>query len=585
MNATPLLELLEPRTLLNGGVPDPHFGYLGVASTKLDMTSQPGIAVLPDGRTLVAVPHEPMSLFTDDDSAATVYRYDARGKLDHSLGAGGSLKVPVGGYYAPTLLVRPDGHFLVIDGRLDDAPIDASFVAAAQFTADGKPDPTFGNQGVATWNLGDADANGSLHAAALTSDGKIVFSSFGDADLAHTVFARFNADGSADPTFGTGGLVSFPITGINGSETTSSLRVVPSGGDFVLTDDGGVALAMLDHSSSYDPLYEDLDESSRPQLFKLTRSGKHDSKFEGRAMDDAALILPASVKLPANVQARDSRIARTPDGKLILALAMFGEPIRDGTYRRPEHLLLLRYNPDGSIDRSFGYDGAYDTLINDLANYGDIGMELFGLSLQQDGKIVLGLSGLNKVPMLIRYNPDGTPDATFGDRAIVNLRLLPLPLSSAGSFIVGPDGAITVAGSGLEAHGRYRSPIVARLLADAGPAGLRSTVPTVVAPSNASYQFTVTWRDDYAVDGDSIDSDDVVVVGPSGKSYRVRLVSQFRSTHSSRVATYAMRPPGGSWGPNDNGTYTIRVRAGQVFDTDGNATAAMSLGRFTVRIA
>jgi uncharacterized delta-60 repeat protein/uncharacterized repeat protein (TIGR01451 family) len=72
---------------------------------------------------------------------------------------------------------------------------------------------------------------------------------------------------------------------------------------------------------------------------------------------------------------------------------------------------LARYNPDGSLDASFGTGGKVTT---DFAGGSD---SAFGVALQADGKIVaagFADSGSRGDFALARYNPDGSLDASFG---------------------------------------------------------------------------------------------------------------------------------------------------------------------------
>jgi uncharacterized delta-60 repeat protein len=80
---------------------------------------------------------------------------------------------------------------------------------------------------------------------------------------------------------------------------------------------------------------------------------------------------------------------------------------------------LARYNPDGSLDTNFGSGGEV------LTDFGLGTAAASSIALQSDGKIVVGGSagatGASEFA-LARYNPDGSPDNSFGTqgRALVN---------------------------------------------------------------------------------------------------------------------------------------------------------------------
>ena len=83
---------------------------------------------------------------------------------------------------------------------------------------------------------------------------------------------------------------------------------------------------------------------------------------------------------------------------------------------------LARYNPDGSLDGTFGFLG---TVVTDFG--GDERIE--GVALQADGRIIAAGSRLVTTPpvgsdfILARYHSDGTLDSTFGmgGRVLTNL--------------------------------------------------------------------------------------------------------------------------------------------------------------------
>ncbi len=86
---------------------------------------------------------------------------------------------------------------------------------------------------------------------------------------------------------------------------------------------------------------------------------------------------------------------------------------------------LLRFNPDGRLDPSFGTDGR---VFSDAFSAGE------GVALQPDGKIVVAGS-----PKLTRFRPDGSLDPTFGTNgAIVTFW--------ARDVAIQPDGKIVVVG-------------------------------------------------------------------------------------------------------------------------------------------
>lgn len=84
----------------------------------------------------------------------------------------------------------------------------------------------------------------------------------------------------------------------------------------------------------------------------------------------------------------------------------------------PEYsIALLRYNPDGTLDTAFGENGKVTTGDSNVAA---------ALALQTDGKIVVAGSfndGANNEFLLLRYDPDGGLDPTFGIDGKVTTRM------------------------------------------------------------------------------------------------------------------------------------------------------------------
>jgi uncharacterized delta-60 repeat protein len=134
-----------------------------------------------------------------------------------------------------------------------------------------------------------------------------------------------------------------------------------------------------------------------------------------------------------NDEARD--IAIQSDGKILVA----GEAYINFLL----HYAVVRLNPDGTLDNTFGDNGKFLTLIN--------GSQLNSLScmiLQPDGKILLGGSTFSENRWqiaLVRLNSDATLDATFSSDGIATHIYGSSDFCSA--IALQTDGKIIVAGS------------------------------------------------------------------------------------------------------------------------------------------
>ena len=130
-----------------------------------------------------------------------------------------------------------------------------------------------------------------------------------------------------------------------------------------------------------------------------------------------------------------------------------------------------------------------------------------------------------------------------------------------------------------------------------GPAAAL-TPPAPVMSAVATVDLTVTYTDNVGVNpatlgaGDPNDPaypnspQDLTVTGPNGFTTTAVFLSPdtLPGVQPSLAGTYRFAAPHGRFTSADNGTYTVSVRANSVFDGDGNAVPAGSLGTFTVSV-
>src|SRR6266498_154117 len=222
-------------------------------------------------------------------------------------------------------------------------------------------------------------------------------------------------DGDLDPTFGTGGMV---MTDINRSTDIANAVAIQADGKLVVV---GTSYRQNDFS----------DED-----FVVTRyntDGTLDNTFgvRGKVRTD----FPGLAAVPSSVVIQ-------PDGKIVVAGGAFPLFTFLGNFE------VVRYNPNGSLDTSFGDGGIVTTTFPE-------GSYAFDVALQSDGKIIAaGTVFVDFNPgdssdtdfALARYNPDGTPDATFGSGGQVTTDFLGFE-DDAFSVLIQPDGKIVAVGS------------------------------------------------------------------------------------------------------------------------------------------
>ena len=134
-------------------------------------------------------------------------------------------------------------------------------------------------------------------------------------------------------------------------------------------------------------------------------------------------------------------MALLPDGKILLAGVSDASGSKD--------FALARYNPDGSLDRSFGKDGK--VIESSRSLHADI---IRGMAIQQDGKIVVaGVTyedvatlGPNGDFMVARFLPDGRNDLTFGLGGVITTDFADSSYDEPYAVVVQPDGRIVLGG-------------------------------------------------------------------------------------------------------------------------------------------
>ena len=170
----------------------------------------------------------------------------------------------------------------------------------------------------------------------------IVLTSFISSQMARAT------DGDLDPTFGTGGMV---MTDLNRSTDLANAMAIQSDGKLVVV---GQTYKNNDYSD------EDF------AVARYNTDGTLDTTFGagGRVRTD----FPGLAAVPSSVVIQ-------PDGKIVVAGGAFPLFTFLGDFK------VVRYNPNGSLDRSFGSGGIVTTTFPE-------GSYAFDVALQPDGKII-----------------------------------------------------------------------------------------------------------------------------------------------------------------------------------------------------
>jgi uncharacterized delta-60 repeat protein len=142
----------------------------------------------------------------------------------------------------------------------------------------------------------------------------------------------------------------------------------------------------------------------------------------------------------ANLYDEPNSMLVQPDGKIVVCGQVIYSDDKSGY---PVSFFLARYDPNGTLDASFGTNGKVVAPIGGSGGGVYVGQNI---ALQPDGKIVaVGHSwGLGSSFAVFRYNPDGTLDASFGTGG----RVVAVAGIAGGAYDVAlqPNGKIVVIG-------------------------------------------------------------------------------------------------------------------------------------------
>lgn len=414
---------------------DPAFGNGGKVHIDRGYYAEgQDVALQPDGKIVTVGTNMDAGWLTPDFS---LMRHNADGSLDTAFGDGGEVITDFteGEDLAQAVALQPDGKIVVV-GRTGEPDGGCCWFTVARYDANGSLDPSFGDEGWVRADFGDNGAS-DAQAVVVQSDGKIVAAGQSGGDFA---VVRYEADGDPDTDFGEDGQV---LTAFAGGAY---------GHDMALQSDGRIVVAGNAGSPSID--------------FALARydtDGSLDTSFGG----------DGRVTTPLNGDDSARAVVVQPDGRIVAA----GFSNYDSA--------LTRYNTDGSLDPGFGTGGRVTTDFNGTVD------RAFDLALQPDGRIVTG--GLSNADFaVVRYQANGALDTGFGGGGRASTDFLGY-FDEAHAVAVQPDGKIVVFGS----SGDDRA--LARFLGVGTPApsGVDVSVTkagpaTVSIGDRATYTVTVT---------------------------------------------------------------------------------------------
>ena len=355
-------EPLERRVLFATGSLDPSFSGDGVATFDHgNRDNGIDVVVQADGKMVVIgrTGNDP-----DKDLDFALVRFNVDGTPDPTFGNAGLAVTDFGGEDTPMAAAQAsDGSIWVVGGT---GPRNTSTEewAVARYTADGAPDLRFDGDGKEVFDLGE-----SAQDITIQSDGKLLV--VGPTRLGEFGVMRLTADGAPDPGFGDGGVVT---TAFHTRGTyPRSVDVAPDGriivGGWIFNGDAFGAVARYLADGQLDPSFDHdgrvfLDRNSiddlavQPDgkivllqgdlsLARLNLNGTYDDRFA----DGGTLRVQAGA---ADGIQSARKLLQQPDGRL-LASGLYAHNSH-GTWDTLTNI-LFRATPDGRLDPGFGDGG------------------------------------------------------------------------------------------------------------------------------------------------------------------------------------------------------------------------------------
>jgi uncharacterized delta-60 repeat protein len=363
-----IISCLSSSGVAQSGILDTTFGNRGV---RIVGNSSSDSVLQADGKVVLRIGFPA----PDTTIRNSIVRLTAAGNIDPTFGTNG---VKDFGWTASTIAIQnvptpngPEERF-VIAGNVA-AGRNSSYLRIERYTNAGALDTSFGAGGVTSFNLSD----GACTSAVQPFDQKIVIGCAGG------TIVRLNANGTADNTFGRSG-----VSSANIGFTIRELYALPDGRNLV---------------------YGDMTQGKGRNivLARLNPNGSIDSSFgvSGKSVVNLSLTQYAT------------GITFDPVTGYIYGA---GEAQIGGTTVQNYDAIILRFNYNGQLDRSFGENNGRTLPLN-IANQQD---EFTSITLFNGKILVAGeartASGLENVDYVVaRYNLNGTLDTSFGNGGVV----------------------------------------------------------------------------------------------------------------------------------------------------------------------
>jgi uncharacterized delta-60 repeat protein len=354
--------------------------------------------------------------------SSSAVAFGQAGRLDSTFGTGGVFTTNFAQFDVTidsAVAIQSDGK-IVLGGTTPNGSSQAA--ALLRLDSNGTLDPSFGTGGIVNSDFG-LELGAAVTAVVIQPNGQILAAAVG-AFLNEGSVGRFNADGSVDTTFGTGGFA--VSSSIDSAAGRLSLMALQADGKILVT--GGNVIG------------------------RYTSTGQLDTTFGSGGIAPLA-------------SAAATAIALQSDGKILITTGMGGPTQLSEAPLAPQALAgsIARYTTNGSVDKTFGVSGQAASVASAAA-----------IAVQSDGKIVVAgtidsalVVGSNQTGFgVFRYNSNGTLDATFN---------LGIGLGNGGGVITGFGSSFPDSGPFALAIQSNGDILVAGLAGNGNPQGVGLT--------------------------------------------------------------------------------------------------------------
>jgi uncharacterized delta-60 repeat protein len=361
------------------------------------------------------------------------------GALDASFDGDGIAMTPIGTVDQAFAMAIDGSGRMVLAGFAFTTPTKKDF-ALARYNADGTLDTTFSVDGRVMLGFGSGTDDEAFDVVVDSAGRIVVAGASTNGSGTDFAIARLLADGSPDTSFDGDGLVTTDFAGgsdvANGVAITLGDGIVAAGSAFTGVG-SDFALARYGSTGVLDSAFDG--------------DGKVTTDFVGA--DDAA----AAVQIDAQ-------------GKYVV-----GGSAYNGTNK--DEFAIARYDAAGALDPSFDADGKVVTTGNDQGR---------DLAIDAGGRIILAGSAFTGTTLdfsIMRFNTDGSRDATFGKRGRV---VTPIGTGSDAAEAVAIDAGGTIVAAGSAKFGEDRDFALARYTPAGAPLGVFGSAGTVTTNLGAS---------------------------------------------------------------------------------------------------